>query len=33
MLMPDKLYKGEGKKEAADDIRWEDKLDSPYKII
>lgn len=30
--MPDKLYKGEGKKEEADEIRWENKEDSPYKI-
>jgi len=30
--LPDKLYKGEGKKEEIDDIRWEEKADSPYKI-
>jgi len=30
--LPDKLYKGEGKKEEVDEIRWEDKEDSPYKI-
>ncbi len=31
--LPDKLYKGEGKKEEVDEIRWEDERDSPYKII
>ncbi len=30
--LPDKLYKGEGKKEEVDEIRWEAKEDSPYKI-
>ncbi len=30
--LPDKLYKGEGKREAVDEIRWEDRKDSPYKI-
>jgi len=30
--MPDKLYKGEGKKEEIDEIRWETKADSPYQI-
>ncbi len=30
--LPNKLYKGEGKKEEIDEIRWEDKTDSPYKI-
>ncbi len=30
--LPDKLYKGEGKKEEIDEIRWEAKEDSPYKI-
>lgn len=30
--LPDKLYKGEGKKEEVDEIRWEVKADSPYKI-
>ncbi|MBD3248044.1 dTDP-4-dehydrorhamnose 3,5-epimerase [Candidatus Falkowbacteria bacterium] len=30
--MPDKLYKGEAKKEDIDEIRWEDNQDSPYKI-
>jgi len=31
--LPDKLYKGEGKGEEVDEIRWEDDEDSPYKII
>jgi len=30
--LPDKLYKGEGKKEEVDEIRWENKKDSPYKL-
>ena len=30
--LPDKLYKGENKKEDADEIRWENKEDSPYKL-
>lgn len=30
---PDKLYKGVGKKEEIDEIRWEEDPDSPYKII
>lgn len=30
--LPDKLYKGEGKKEGVDEVRWEGKADSPYKI-
>jgi len=30
--LPDKLYKGENKKSAVDEIRWEDNPDSPYKI-
>lgn len=30
--LPDKLYKGEGKKEEVDEIRWEKDPDSPYKI-
>ena len=30
--LPDKLYKGEGKKEEIDEIRWENRKDSPYKI-
>lgn len=29
---PDKLYKGEGKKEEIDEIRWEEDKNSPYKI-
>lgn len=31
--LPDKLYKGEGKKEEADEIRWEQDPNSPYKIL
>lgn len=31
--LPDKLYKGEGKKEEVDEIRWELQADSPYKIV
>lgn len=31
--LPDKLYKGEGKKEEIDEIRWEKDENSPYKII
>ena len=31
--LPDKLYKGEGKKEEVDEIRWEEGLNSLYKII
>ncbi len=31
--IPDKLYRGEGKKAEVDEIRWEEKPDSPYKII
>lgn len=31
--MPDKLYKGEGKKEEIDEIRWEKDEASPYKIV
>lgn len=31
--LPDKLYRGEGKGEEVDEIRWEEKSDSPYKII
>jgi len=31
--LPDKLYKGKGKKEEADEVRWEGKADSPYKIM
>jgi len=30
--LPDKLYRGEGKKEEIDEIRWEKLPDSPYKI-
>jgi len=30
--LPDKLYKGEGKKEEVDEIRWEKDLKSPFKI-
>ncbi len=30
--LPDKLYKGENKQEEVDEIRWEEKEDSPYKI-
>jgi dTDP-4-dehydrorhamnose 3,5-epimerase len=30
--LPDKLYRGEGKKEEIDEIRWEKLSDSPYKI-
>lgn len=30
--LPDKLYKGEGKKEEADEIRWEQDPNSPFKI-
>jgi len=30
--LPDKLYKGEGKKEEIDETRWENKTDSPYKF-
>jgi dTDP-4-dehydrorhamnose 3,5-epimerase len=30
--LPDKLYKGEGKKEEIDEIRWESRTDSPYRI-
>lgn len=29
---PDKLYRGEGKKEEVDEIRWEKDPESPYKI-
>ncbi len=31
--LPDKLYKGEGKKEEVDEIRWEKDPESPYKIL
>lgn len=30
--LPDKLFKGEGKKEESDEIRWEGNPNSPYKI-
>ena len=30
--LPDKLYKGEGKSEEVDEIRWEDDKNSPYVI-
>ncbi len=30
--LPDKLYKGEDKKEEVDEIRWEEDENSPYKI-
>ena len=30
--LPDKLYRGEGKKDEVDEIRWEDDKDSPFKI-
>ncbi|MEI7497690.1 MAG: dTDP-4-dehydrorhamnose 3,5-epimerase family protein [Candidatus Falkowbacteria bacterium] len=30
--LPDKLYKGEKKQEEIDEIRWEEKTDSPYHI-
>lgn len=30
--MPDKLYKGEGRKEESDEVRWENEPNSPYKI-
>lgn len=30
--LPDKLYKGEGKKEEIDEVRWEDIEDCLYKI-
>lgn len=30
--LPDKLYKGEGKKEGVDEVRWEKDENSPYKI-
>ncbi|MDD5341296.1 MAG: dTDP-4-dehydrorhamnose 3,5-epimerase family protein [Patescibacteria group bacterium] len=31
--LPDKLYKGEGKKEEVDEIRWEADPVSPFKIV
>lgn len=30
--LPDTLYRGEGKKEEIDEIRWEEREDSPYTI-
>lgn len=30
--LADQLYRGEGKKQEVDEIRWEQKPDSPYKI-
>ncbi len=30
---PDKLYRGVNKQEEVDEIRWEQAVDSPYKII
>jgi len=30
--LPDKLYRGEGKKEETDEIRWESNPESPFKI-
>ena len=30
--LPDKLYKGENKQEEVDEIRWEERSDSPYII-
>jgi dTDP-4-dehydrorhamnose 3,5-epimerase len=30
--MPDKLYRGEAKKEEVDEIRWEEDPNSPYKV-
>ncbi|MFA6973602.1 MAG: dTDP-4-dehydrorhamnose 3,5-epimerase family protein [Parcubacteria group bacterium] len=30
--LPDKLYRGEQKKEEVDEIRWENVADSPFKI-
>ncbi|HRY52393.1 MAG TPA: dTDP-4-dehydrorhamnose 3,5-epimerase family protein [Candidatus Portnoybacteria bacterium] len=30
--LPDRLYKGKDKQEEIDEIRWEEKTDSPYKI-
>jgi dTDP-4-dehydrorhamnose 3,5-epimerase len=30
---PDQLYRGEGRRGEVDDIRWEEDLNSPYKII
>ena len=30
--LPDKLYRGQGKSEEVDEIRWENQENSPYKI-
>ena len=30
--LPDKLWRGEGKKEEVDEVRWEEDEASPYKI-
>lgn len=30
--LPDKLFKGEGKKQEIDEVRWEDDADSEFKI-
>ncbi len=30
--LPDKLYRGQGKQEEVDEIRWENRADSPYQI-
>lgn len=30
--LPDKLYRGEGKKEEMDEVRWEDRDDSPFVV-
>ncbi|MDO8667800.1 MAG: WxcM-like domain-containing protein [bacterium] len=30
--LPDKLYRGEGKKDEVDEVRWESNTESPYKI-
>lgn len=31
--LPDKLYKGEGKKDDVDEVRWEQDVKSPFKIV
>jgi len=31
--LPDRLYRGEGKREKVDEIRWETKENNPYKIV
>ncbi|PIP33389.1 dTDP-4-dehydrorhamnose 3,5-epimerase [Candidatus Falkowbacteria bacterium CG_4_10_14_0_2_um_filter_48_10] len=30
--LPDRLYRGAGKKEEVDEIRWEEAADSPYRL-